>query len=280
MFALVYLLLVGTKFGQEIENAAFLGAQDASPQVITDVDKVLHAITISTLAGAIVVIGLIGLIRKLWRLTLVAMGVIGIAVISAEVLKRYLLERPDLVGASEPLLHNSFPSGHTTIAMSILIAVFLVVPYRFRGIVITIVMTWAVLIGPFTMIDRWHRLSDTIGGMCLALIVGSIAALLLRYWGMSRYEPKRYRGRTIIYLVACAAGVASFIAGCIFTLPQLSENLSAEHVQDTVFVGFVLLSLSLGICTSLIYWASWHHLDVAPRNKPHTTASPTTKLPK
>lgn len=273
IFLLAYLFLVSTKFGQEIENAAFLGAQDASPRIVTDVDRALNAITVSSLAIAVVVIGIIGLIRKIWRLTIVAMSVVGFAVVSAEVLKRFLLVRPDLVDATEPLLHNSFPSGHTTIAMSILIAVFLVVPYRFRGVAIGIVMSWAVLIGPFTMIDRWHRLSGTIGGMCLALIFGSIAALLLRHWGLIRIKTKIYKGRVAIYIIASIVGLSSLVAGLLISLPQLNENLNAEHVQDTIFSGFVLISLSCGIFTGLIYWASWHHLDVATKANALSAAS-------
>ena len=66
---------------------------------------------------------------------------------SDEVLKRFLLPRPDLVVAPDEFFHNTFPSGHTTIAMTVLVAAMLVVPHRRCGVTLVAIVASAVAIG-------------------------------------------------------------------------------------------------------------------------------------
>ncbi len=64
-----------------------------------------------------------------------------------EVFKRVLLPRPPLAVAPDVYMHNSFPSGHTTIAMSVLLALVLVSRSRFRGSITLLCMLYALGVG-------------------------------------------------------------------------------------------------------------------------------------
>lgn len=82
---------------------------------------------------------------------------------------------------------NSFPSGHTTAAASVAVALLLVVPaaYRFVAAILGLAITASV--GFSVVVLGWHYPSDVLGGL---LVVGawSFAALA---WLRSRRGPDR-----------------------------------------------------------------------------------------
>src|SRR5690625_3551236 len=145
-----YVLAVLTATGQGLENTALRGADQASPADSDEAWESLGNITIWSLGIATAIIGLIGLLRRKFILAVVGMGVIVGGQVITQALKRFILPRPELVEVTGDYTHNSFPSGHTTIAMTVLVAVLLVVPYRWRGWAMLVVMTWAVSIGAYT----------------------------------------------------------------------------------------------------------------------------------
>lgn len=128
-----YVLAVLTATGQGLENTALRGADQASPADSDEAWESLGNITIWSLGIATAIIGLIGLLRRKFILAVVGMGVIVGGQVITQALKRFILPRPELVEVTGDYTHNSFPSGHTTIAMTVLVAVLLVVPYRWRG---------------------------------------------------------------------------------------------------------------------------------------------------
>ena len=89
----------------------------------------------------------------------------GSAVI-AEVVKRSL-PRPELVEAPPNWLHNSFPSGHVTVAVAIGIGAVLVAPYAFRWLATIVGAGYAAAIGMDVETAGLHRLSGVIGATLL-----------------------------------------------------------------------------------------------------------------
>lgn len=263
----VYVVAVLTPAGQRWENAALAGSHDASLQEIHDAQDALDAITKVSLAVAVAIIALIGLVRGGIRLAAAGAGTVAIGLGIAEVLKRWLLPRPDLVGADQQIAHNSFPSGHTTIAMTVLIAVLLVVPWRWRGVAMFLVMTWAVAIGAYTVTAHWHRLSDTLGADALALLVGSLIAIVLARTGMVRVVTDPPRRLRVIYLVIMAGaavvalGLGLFVA---IAMPEIGEVPSRDY---TIFAAAQLFASAGSILAALIAWWSWHRLEVVTRRR-------------
>ncbi|MFF0050755.1 phosphatase PAP2 family protein [Streptomyces sp. NPDC005498] len=177
--AAVYLAFVRTATGQRWESVVLAGRlRDETPAASHEANHMLDHITSMTLAAAVVVLVLIGSVRRRYALTAVAVGTVGGSLALTEVLKRLLLSRPDLIDAPA---RNSFPSGHTTIAMNVMFGLVLVVPYRLRSITVGICSLWATFVGAYTVAAGWHRPSDTIGADLIVLAVAcALTAILAR----------------------------------------------------------------------------------------------------
>ena len=63
----------------------------------------------------------------------------------------------------------TFPSGHSTVAMSLALALVLVVPARLRVPVGLAGIAYAVLVGAATLTGAWHRPSDVLGAYLVTL---------------------------------------------------------------------------------------------------------------
>lgn len=113
-----YLLAVWTRTGQAVENAALRGADQVAEQDAVEANETLSAITLISLIGAMILVAVIALLRRRLDLAVAAVGVIVLGQMLTQALKRFILPRPDLVEVAGDYSHNSFPSGHTTIAMT------------------------------------------------------------------------------------------------------------------------------------------------------------------
>lgn len=140
----VYLLAVWTTTGQQLENAALRGADKGyNRDDVVTADDVLAEITLYSLAAACLLIVVIGLLRRRLDLMIAAVGVVVAGQVVTQTLKRFLLVRPALVDVIGDYKGNSLPSGHTTIAMTVLFAALIIVPYRWRGLPMLVVLPWA-----------------------------------------------------------------------------------------------------------------------------------------
>lgn len=180
VLAVSYLLAVWTPGGQALENAALRGADQVRGEDSLAASEALSKITIYSLAVATLLIGLIGLLRRRLDLASAGVAVILLGQVTTQTLKRFVLPRPPLVEVTGDYSQNSFPSGHTTIAMTVMLAALIAVPYRWRGITMALVLTWAVGIGAQTVTAKWHRISDTLGADAVALICACLASWWLQ----------------------------------------------------------------------------------------------------
>jgi membrane-associated phospholipid phosphatase len=221
-----YLGLVLTSGGQRFENAALAGAEQDDPMAKADALTSLARISVYSLAVAVALVLVIGLLRRRVDLAVAGVGVVAVALGVTEVLKRYLLVRPELIPHDPRIAHNSFPSGHTTIAMSVLFGLLIVVPYRWRGFTLFFTVFYAVGIGEETVIAQWHRLSDTIGGDMVALAVGCLAmAVVARRSGVTMVPRRRFSPRLIFVVLPVAiASVGTLVLGAVFVFVALPRN--------------------------------------------------------
>jgi hypothetical protein len=123
-----YVLWVRTRAGQQPDQDAFDGRaifRDARSAA----GDLLWTISIGSLVLAICVLAAFAFVRHRRTLALVATVAIGGAVLTTEVLQRFVFERPALLDSARDF-HNSYPSGHTTIAYAVGIAATIVAPRR------------------------------------------------------------------------------------------------------------------------------------------------------
>ena len=168
LFVGLYFVAVRTEVGQRIDEAAIEGrARDSVLQHA--VSRTLDTVSVTSIFLATVALIVIALLR---RRPLLAVG-IGVLVLGANVTTQILkdvLTRPDLL--TPHTLQNSipaYPSGHSTVAMSLALALVLAVPARLRLPVGLVGITYAVLVGAATLTGAWHRPSDVLGAYLVTL---------------------------------------------------------------------------------------------------------------
>jgi PAP2 superfamily protein len=239
----VYLLVVRTRWGQEIDEKTLLGGDIISSLRAAQADRFLRIVSGGTLFLAMALVAAVAYLRGRPRLALFAAGSVAAAVFTTEVLKLIILERPPL---TETLLNsgdNSYPSGHTTVGMSVCIAALLVVPARLR--IVTALGAGAIgaAFGVAVVAAGWHRPSDAVGAYLVCLSVGALAAILIRRYPdrdpVARREPVPGPvriGSTELALVAMglalaavfgvaalsARGIPFFSAGAAFLIASAS----------------------------------------------------------
>ncbi|MBF6238339.1 phosphatase PAP2 family protein [Nocardia otitidiscaviarum] len=262
-----YVLAVRTADGQALENAALRGADQAAARDATQASHTLDQLTVYSLAAAMVILGVIAVLRRRVDLMVAAFAVIVAGQAVVQPLKRFLLPRPELVSATADFTHNSFPSGHTTAAMTVLFALVLVVPYRWRGLAMLVALPWAVSIGHYTLTAKWHRLSDTLAADAIALALACLAS----WWLVRRGAVRRYNGRArvVSVVVTCLmslAAAATLVLGAILWLVPIHRRGFEATVHGdewVIYLGATSFAHAGSILAALVFLTAWHRLETA-----------------
>ncbi|MEU9509362.1 phosphatase PAP2 family protein [Micromonospora sp. NPDC048170] len=135
-------------------------------------------VLLAVLLGSVL---LAGLARRRLVVAVTGVGMVLCAVAAAGVAKLVLL-RPDFQIESSTT-HNSFPSGHVTAATALLLAFVLVLPGWARRWLAVPGALGVSVVASATMIAGWHRFSDTLGGVLLAVSLFCLAAAALAHLG-------------------------------------------------------------------------------------------------
>jgi membrane-associated phospholipid phosphatase len=165
VFLAVYAIFVHTGTGQHLDTVAINHVgQAASTRAAVAV--VLDWITRGLIVLVSVACVVIAAIRRRWVLAAGALVVVAGANLTTEVLKKVVLDRPDFgYGTS-----NTFPSGHTTVITSLVLAVLLVAPRSSRWLVELGGSVAVAVIGVGVVVTTWHYPSDVVGGLLVPLV--------------------------------------------------------------------------------------------------------------
>lgn len=164
---------------------------------------------VSVPAIVLVAVAVVGVAVARRRPTLAgrAVGMVAAANASTQLLKA-VLERPDLDVTT--VIPNSLPSGHTTVAMSVTLALVMVAPEWLRGPSAWVGWLWTALMGFAVMMSAWHRLADVLVSV---LICGAWALLLTPIEQRARHVPGMRRAMLwAVVIVFAFAVLASVIA--------------------------------------------------------------------
>ncbi len=140
------------------------------------------------LLGALLMAVVVALLRRRAREAVGAVFLMAGANLATQVLKHLLLDRPNL-GVTYAL-SNSFPSGHTTAAATLVAVLVLVTPRRWRAVVLLVGGLYPLLCGWGTLVDGWHRPSDVLSALA---VVGAWYFLVRAVMLWIRPEPVRRR---------------------------------------------------------------------------------------
>jgi membrane-associated phospholipid phosphatase len=258
----IYLVAVRTGIGQRFENAVWLGSGQTAVRRPAQAAGALNLIGNSTGIAAVAGIFLIGVLRRQVALAVAGVAVVGASVITAEYLKDGLA-RPNLVPGWPDDAGNSFPSGHTAIAMAVMFALVIVVPYRLRGLVASCTAALATEIGALTIVARWHRPSDTLGADLMVLCYASLAVLVLAAFGRVRPAvPRPADGRPARGLVALSPltfGTATALCGAVLFAAltyyhRVGLAPAFEVFHAALYAGCLVALAGSGLATLALLW--------------------------
>lgn len=200
-------ILLGTVQGQTLDENAMESVY-ARRDTLEHLLSALGYVSIGTMAvGMTVLVGL-AVVRGRFDAAIAAAGVLAVANLATQALKRYVIDRPDYgVGWHE----NSLPSGHTTAAMSMVVAALLVTPAALRFLVTFLGTAAVFLTGVSTVVAGWHRPSDIVAALAICVLCGSVAAFALALRRTAR--PSGSFGATLLLaLLATVAGGVVLLA--------------------------------------------------------------------
>ncbi|MEU4249871.1 phosphatase PAP2 family protein [Amycolatopsis sp. NPDC026612] len=236
-FVAAYLLFVRTQAGRGVENGVVRSAQSSGTTVdwaapLRETDLVV------TLGGVAVLLVVISVVRRRLALGVLALVLLAAPLVVAQLLKLYVLERPSTGDRLGVAGHNSFPSGHVSAAMAVLVALAIVLPRRFRrtalvagGFGVAWVSAAAVALG-------WHRLSDTVGGCLLVAAVTCVGAAVV-----SARRPDGDRVPPVPVLTGLLAPPALVLAG--FAVLATATSGAAQFVAAMVLAALSAMAVVL-----------------------------------
>lgn len=178
-------------------------------------------------------------LRRRLLLALVAAVVIGGSIVTTEVLKHMLLQRPDLIGRAP--FANTFPSGHATIALGVGVAAMLVVPPRLRRATAFLALAYAVVVGVALIAAGWHRPSDVAGSYLVVVAWAAGAALVAAAIDRDafRHAQEEWPGRSgaLAYGLLGAAALAGGYVAAVAAAVASEAGAIDWALVDAAFVG-------------------------------------------
>ena len=256
-FAILYLLAIRTDLGQRADEAALTGSRDAPTSARDAAGHLLGVVSIGSLLAAVAVLSGLAYLRRRPGLLLVPVAVVGASVIAAEILKHFLLTRPGLV-LDPAISGNSFPSGHTTVAVSIGLAAVLISPPRLRFAVGCGAAVLSAIAGVFVVTAEWHRPSDPIGSFLLSLAVASVAMATLTVWRpalatrVHEIGPERDGGARRLELAAMLGGVAVFGGSLVLASLRYGPDVDWNRFHAAFLLSAAAIVVAAGVTVATL----------------------------
>ncbi len=245
---------VRSEHGQLLDTVALSGNWIGQARIDGVVDTILNTVSVVSLLAATAVIGFIALIRRRVAVAFGAILLIVGANVTTQVLKR-LLVRPELgVDMERAAAGNSLPSGHTTIAAAVAVALLLVLPARLRGVGAVMGAAAAAVVGIATLSAGWHRPSDVVAALLVVGVWSCVAGLFIllaqRRHGDVDYGPANRFAAMMLALVGLG-----LLAGAALALGLTNQRLSTpveELSRSRLLTAYGGGALGIAGVTSLV----------------------------
>ncbi|MEV4629748.1 phosphatase PAP2 family protein [Micromonospora sp. NPDC049523] len=257
-FVLLWRFAVRTEHGQLLDTIALTGNKIGQDRIDGLVGTVLDAMSVVSLVAATLVIGFIALIRGRVALAVVATLLVVGANVTTQVAK-YVIHRPDFgVDPERAAAGNSLPSGHTTIAAAVAVALVLVLPPRVRAWGALLAVAYTALAGVATLSAGWHRPSDAVASLLIVGAWAAVAGILLLIFQRedAQVEPgdAHWRAVTLFGLAGLAllavAGYALYSTDEVLGIPV--EELNRPRLFDAYLGGAAAIAGTASLMMSLL----------------------------
>jgi membrane-associated phospholipid phosphatase len=203
-------VFVASAAGQRVERLALEGAQHGRHRLWAIAEPVLDVVSVSFVVLGILTAMAICLVRRRWVLAAQVAVLIAGSNATTQLLKYAVYDRPHLLsGWTGP---NSLPSGHTTVAGSVAVALLIAVPRAWRPMVALLGGAWTAATGVSTLVGQWHRPSDVVAAV---LVVATWGAALCALGTRSTLDEPVRPGDTLATPGSILAGVALTVVGVV-----------------------------------------------------------------
>lgn len=205
---LCWAVFVRSAQGQVVDEVAFAGSGQTRGLLEAQARGVLSVVSEGSLVVGMLVAVAVAVARRAWGAAAAAVVVVAGSNVATQVLKA-LLPRPALGLGAE----NSLPSGHTTVAASLAVALVLVAPPRLRGAAAVAGAVVAASMGVSTLVAGWHRPSDVVAALLVvAAWTCGVVAVLRRLPARTTPAPSR-APRPAATRVLVVVGALGLLAG-------------------------------------------------------------------
>ncbi|PZG15952.1 PA-phosphatase [Micromonospora craterilacus] len=257
-FIAVWRFALHTGIGQWIDTVALTGNRIGRDHIEEPVDRILNAMSVVSLLAVTITIGFIALIRGRVALAVAATLLIAGANVTTQLLK-YGLTRPDYgIDPERVYVGNSLPSGHTTVAASVAVALVLVLPPKVRAFGAVVGAGYAATAGVATLSAGWHRPSDAVAAFLVVGVWAALAGLLLLVTQRERAKVARADAHRLTALLLGAGGLLAIVA-CGLALSWLvgmRGTSAAELARQPLLVGYAGsaagIAGSMGVVMALV----------------------------
>lgn len=232
---LVYAVFVLTEAGQRAENLALEGAALQTAGDRADSLGQLSQISLASLGLAMLFVVLVAWTRRRAILGIGVVAAMATAIALSEILKA-MLARPALVEGPAWLLRNSFPSGSATVAACVGVAILFVSPGRIRWLALPVAGILAAIIGQATQIAGWHRMSDALGAVLLAIAVNAAMLAVLAAAGYVTESGGGRISRRVRWSVGLAGLATIVLGGAILLIAVVFPVLRAPSGASGAFL--------------------------------------------
>lgn len=200
--------LVDTQRGQVLDELALRGSNIGAWRLDSQLLTLLESVSLQAIAGTMLVVFLLALLRKQWLTGVVAAVVVAGANVTTQILKYWVFSRPALVPAGTGMPDaNTLPSGHTTVAASAAVALLLVVPVVLRPLMALVGAAGITAFGYATLINQWHRPSDVLAAVCVAAAWGFAGILVLRLTSRAHHRNTGRSGPGAMFVALLLMGL-------------------------------------------------------------------------
>jgi len=251
----LWYVFIRTNDGRRFENFVWDSRRVMAPRIRRTQNDVLNLVTVSTLALALVVVLVLGWLRRTWFVAVTVCAAVVGASFTTQVLKRVVINRPPTLGELARISTNSFPSGHATICTVVALGALLMTGQHWRRLALVLAAVWVTFQCTGVVTSGWHRPSDTLAGYAVALAWMAAAVWVLATAGQVR--PERPRPLTTARTRTLVMGVAGVsVAGLLFGV-----SVGGDSPLGRNGAAYVTSILVLILCGLLTVWWFWELLD-------------------
>ncbi|MEU6023029.1 phosphatase PAP2 family protein [Micromonospora sp. NPDC048871] len=240
VFIVVWRFALYSELGQWVDTVALTGNRIGRDHIEEPVNRILNAMSVVSLLAATVMIGFIALIRGRVALAVAATLLIVGANVTTQVLK-YGLVRPDYgIDPERAGVGNSLPSGHTTVAASVAVALVLVLPPKVRAFAAVVGAAYSAVAGVATLSAGWHRPSDAVAAYLVVGVWAALAGILLLITQREQAQVSSADAHRGVALLLGIGGLLLILACALalFWLTSLRPTAAADLSRQPLFVGY------------------------------------------